>query len=958
MLVSQSAASLSVRARLLILLTGLLPSAAMASDARAVTKFWTGGTNNDWSLVGNWSPIGAPASGDSVEFPAAGGNRTINLSGNRTVADVTFNSGSAYRLMNDQLTIASGDIASSLGNHRIDSSVVLGGEGAWSVPSGKLSVYGSVNSTSGNTFGIDKTGAGTLEFLNQGTTNVIKNYLHQAGNAEFYEGTYTLTSTSFDAFSAMYMAEGTVTVSHRAKLIGTSGGNLVLQSAGAGSSNLIIRDEQTEVATFGQLFMGASGTSGNSLTVTKEAKIRDIGLFVAGFNGNATVTVSSAATVNAGAMAVGMLTGVTGTLAVEDASSALTTNFLGLGGYNSAQKGGTGTATISDRASLTVSGELRFFSSTSSLTVDTATASIGGLTNEAGVVGSIKLDNDGSTPALTITSPVSVSAPGPFTFDGVISNAASGPGGIVKQGPGEQIFTKQQTYTGGTRIEAGTLSLGTANALAPTAPVTITGGTLNLAGYVQQAGTVTLQGGTVGGAVGSILVPATLALQSGTIDVPVVAASAVNKTTAGLAVLNQGITAPTVNVTAGTLQLKGAINANLQSSSPGTIALVGPAIVTGSATLSGGLAVGAHTFTATQAVAVGSATLAGGSIVADAGVTLTGAATGYGAIYSRVTGSPSSSITASGGPLTLGDAELATGFDAFQGTLNTGAQQVNLLSAGVAKLGASTALAGGSLSSLHGIELDSGKTVTGYGTINGAFINQGTVNGTAGAEPIAFSGTVSGAGSYAGSVQFDGAFSPGNSPAAVSFAGDATLANTSLLLMEIGGDDQGTEYDHLDVTGKLTLGGVMAVQFIDGFMPTSPLSFDLFDWGTVAGNFNALNLPNVDGFAWNTSQLLTTGTISLTPSFAADFDSNGHVDAADLAIWKTGFGATGGRAAGDATGDSLVTGADFLLWQQQFGSGAAATPANASIPEPAAFSLLTACGLSLLATKRRRRMNQ
>ncbi|BBO31038.1 beta strand repeat-containing protein [Lacipirellula parvula] len=955
MLVSPSAASLPVRARLLLLLTALLASAATAGSARAATKTWTGGTNSDWSLVGNWSPIGAPASGDSVEFPTAGGNRTISLSGNRTVADVTFNSSNAYRLMNDQLTIASGDVTSLQGNHRIDSNVLLGGEADWNIASGKLSVYGSVNSTAGNAFGINKTGAGSLDFLNQGATNVIKNYLHQAGSAEFFEGTYTLTSTSFDAASAMYMAEGTVTVSHRAKLKGTSGGNLVLQSAGAGSSNLIIRDEQTEVATFNQLFMGASGTSGNSLTVTKDAKVRDIGLFVAGFNGSATVTVSSAATVNTGAMAVGMLTGVTGTLTVEDASSALTTNSLALGGYNSAQKGGTGTATISDRASLTVSGELRFFSSTSSLTVDSATASIGALTNEAGVVGSIKLDNNGDTPALTITTPASL--PGPATFDGVISNAASGPGGIVKQGPGEQIFTKQQTYTGGTRIEAGTLSLATANALASTAPVNVAGGTLNLAGNVQQTGTLTLQGGTVGGAVGSVLVPATLALQSGTIDAPVIAASAVNKTTAGVAVLNQGITAPALNVTAGTLQIKGAINANLQSNPTSSVALIGPATVTGTTAISGELTIGGHAFTATQAVAVGSATLAGGSIVADAGVTLTGAATGYGAIYSRITGAPTSSITAAGGPLTLGDAKLATGFDAFQGTLNTGAQQVNLLSAGVAKLGATTTLAGGSLSSLHGIQLDSGSTVAGNGTINGAFKNQGTVNGAAGGGGIRLTGSVSGAGSYAGAVQFDGAFSPGNSAAAVSFAGDATLANTSLLLMEIGGDDQGTEYDHLDVAGKLTLGGAIAVQFINGFTPASPLSFDLFDWGTVAGNFNALSLPNVDGFAWNTSRLLTTGTISLAPSFTADFDSNGQVDAADLAIWKTGYGAAGGRNAGDANGDNLIDGADFLLWQRQFGSGVAATPANASIPEPATLGLASMCGsaLALFANKRRRR---
>ena len=244
-----------------------------------------------------------------------------------------------YRLQDNQLTISSGDITSSLGSHRIDSSVILGGEAEWSIPSGKLAVFGSVNSTSGNTFGIDKTGAGTLEFLNLGATNVIKNYLHQAGSTEFFEGTYTLTSTSFDAFSAMYMAEGTVTVSHRAKVNGTSGGNLVLQSGGAGSSNLIVRDEQTEVATFGQLFMVRAARAATASPSPRGAKVRDIGLFVAGFNGNATVTVSSAATVNSGAMAVGMLAGVTGTLTVEDASSALTTNFLGLGGYNSARRG-------------------------------------------------------------------------------------------------------------------------------------------------------------------------------------------------------------------------------------------------------------------------------------------------------------------------------------------------------------------------------------------------------------------------------------------------------------------------------------------------------------------------------------------------------------------------------------------------------------------------------------------
>jgi autotransporter-associated beta strand protein len=951
--VSRLYAALLVRARIVTLLAGLLATPVLTREAGAVTKLWTGGTSSDWSVAGNWSPAGAPASGDSVQFPLAGANRTVNLAGDRTVADVAFTGSNSYRLTNNQLTIASGDITSSLANHRIDSSVVLGGEAAWNIASGRLSVYGSVNSTTGNTSGIDKTGAGTLEFLNTGTTNILKNYLHQAGTAEFFEGTYTLTSSTFDAFSAMYMAEGTVTVSHRAKLHGTSAGNLVLQSSGAGSSNLIIRDEQTEVATFGQLFLGASGTSGNSLTVAKNAKVRDIGLFIAGFNGNAAVTVASEATVSSNAMAVGMLPGVTSTLTVEDPMSALTTNFLALGGYNSAQKGGTGTATISDRASLAVSGELRFFSSTSSLTIDSATATIGSLTNEPGVVGSIKLRNDGGTPALTITSPVTQAAPGPFTFDGVISNATNGSGGIVKQGPGTQIFTRQQTYTGGTRIEAGTLQLGTANTLAPTGLVTATGGTLDLGGHQQRTGPFTLSGGTVSGVAGSLLMPVNLTVQSGTIDVPVIATGGLNKTAAGTATLNYGVTTPILSLNQGTLQLKGAVSGAVQGGPSGTLTLVGPTTVADITTLAGSLNVGSHTLSTPKTVSTQTLSLAGGSIVADMGFTLAGAATGHGAIFSPITGYADSSITAAGGSLTLGAPGSTSGFTNFQGTLSTGAQQVNLLSGGIAKLGATTTLAGGSLSSLYGIQLDAGRTVSGHGAVNGAFVNQGAVNGAAGLNPIIFTGSVSGAGSYSGNIQFNGAFSPGNSPAAVSFAGDATLANTALLVMEVGGDDQGTEYDHLDVTGKLTLGGSMAVQFITGFTPTSPLSFNLFDWGTIEGGFNAINLPSVNGFAWNASQLLIDGTLSLTPLYAADFDSNGRVDAADLTILRSGFGNTmAGRATGDATGDGVVTGADFLVWQRQLGSGVAATTAGVTIPEPA--SVLLALSAMLILHNRKR----
>ncbi|WP_428307234.1 dockerin type I domain-containing protein [Lacipirellula sp.] len=71
--------------------------------------------------------------------------------------------------------------------------------------------------------------------------------------------------------------------------------------------------------------------------------------------------------------------------------------------------------------------------------------------------------------------------------------------------------------------------------------------------------------------------------------------------------------------------------------------------------------------------------------------------------------------------------------------------------------------------------------------------------------------------------------------------------------------------------------------------------------------------------------------------YAADFNNDGKVNAADLAAWKLAFGQGAGA---DANGDLKTDGADFLIWQRQFGSGVPATAAVATIPEPASAALL------------------
>ena len=79
-----------------------------------------------------------------------------------------------------------------------------------------------------------------------------------------------------------------------------------------------------------------------------------------------------------------------------------------------------------------------------------------------------------------------------------------------------------------------------------------------------------------------------------------------------------------------------------------------------------------------------------------------------------------------------------------------------------------------------------------------------------------------------------------------------------------------------------------------------------------------------------------------------DFDDNRVVDAADLSVWKTGFGTVGSATSlqGDADADQDVDGADFLVWQRRLGGGASAM--SVAVPEPAAWTLIAVGAFALM----------
>ena len=161
--------------------------------------------------------------------------------------------------------------------------------------------------------------------------------------------------------------------------------------------------------------------------------------------------------------------------------------------------------------------------------------------------------------------------------------------------------------------------------------------------------------------------------------------------------------------------------------------------------------------------------------------------------------------------------------------------------------------------------------------------------------------------------------------------GDVTFGSMSTLQIGLAGNSLG-QYGDLTVSGRLALDGSLVVS-LNGFSPSSGQSFHILDWGSLVGAFSSLQLPTLaGGLAWNTSQLYTTGLLSV--GLLGDFDFNGVVNAADYVVWRKGLGTT-------------YTQNDYSVWRSQFGQLAgsgAGTNTNAAVPEPATLVLLTLAG--------------
>jgi T5SS/PEP-CTERM-associated repeat protein len=215
-----------------------------------------------------------------------------------------------------------------------------------------------------------------------------------------------------------------------------------------------------------------------------------------------------------------------------------------------------------------------------------------------------------------------------------------------------------------------------------------------------------------------------------------------------------------------------------------------------------------------------------------------------------------------------------------------------------------------------------------------------------------------------GKVIVGGDLIVGQSPGFLAVDGDVEFQSTGRLFMEIGGATPGTQFDQLQATGGIALGGALDLQVTPGtgfVVPSVGQEFTLLTaTGGVSGAFaNAAALRSLTSdfrVDWALNLMANQMTAQATKvSLLADFDENGRVERADYVLWRGGAGlaASATHGQGDADGDGDVDGGDFLIWQRQLGLTTASVIAAATVPEPPTVALLVAGCAAAVGARRR-----
>lgn len=304
--------------------------------------------------------------------------------------------------------------------------------------------------------------------------------LHGSGGVSLGNATLTVTNTlnTTTDYSGVISGAGSLTFGGNGTLSGantyTGGTNVSLGTLTLGAANALPAASALTVTTatvkFGNFAQQVASLSGNNSGVVNMGS----GAFTVGGSANATDSGSVSGT--------GIFTKIgTGNQSIASYSTGGTV--VKAGTLTLPNGGSLGAVTLAGGA-LSLTGSS---SNATDLNLgDGTAAAIGTLTstNPLQITGSVTYQSSGSTAPATVSAPISLST-GQHTFgfngkrssgtyDAVFTAPISGPGGITKTGNTFALsLTGHSTYSGATNVNAGSLSLGIAQALPATTDLTV-----------------------------------------------------------------------------------------------------------------------------------------------------------------------------------------------------------------------------------------------------------------------------------------------------------------------------------------------------------------------------------------------------------------------------------------------------------------------------------------------------
>lgn len=858
--------------------------ATLAFGVGGASSFSTSNITSILSALTNTSAKGF-LSNSSVGFDVAGGNFTLtnNLgnSTNGTLGLLTYGgntltvtgsnnyTGTTRIDSGTTLQVGSGGSSGTLGSGSVTDNGTLAfnrsGSLSISAPitgSGAVSQIGSGTTIlSGNNSytGTTTVSAGTLNIGTNGGSNLTvgngagqtTNLLVNGGtlvNASATIGSQSNTVGSATVSSGLWNNSGALTVGSNGSgslnisggMVTNSGNSSIAANAGSTGSVAVTGGSWN---SGGNLTVGDSGTG--SLTIsggTVSASYSSIGN-LSGSTGR--VTINSGTWNNAGQLAVGI--SGNGSLIINGGTVSNGVGYIGFNGYVGAT--GNGAVTVNTNGSWINSGNLTVGNSgIGSLTLNGGTVSVQGgsgtvtLANNSGSTGTLNLGNGGPSIG-TIQAAEIAGGSGTATVN-VNSTGTANLGqnftGYLKfnqLGTGTTILSGNNSYTGGTVINAGTLSTLGNERLADTGAVTVNSGATFKLGGNETIGSLSGAGTANVGA-------NTLTLSSGSFSGALAGSGDLVKNGSGTFTLSGTSTGYT-----GDLYLNAG---NVISGS--TSALNADNYIL----LSAG-----STFTANQNLVLGGIDQNGGTIDGSGVITAVSTITRSGALNSvlgDVSGYNSGLLKLGDGTTTLGAANTYTGLTKVSG--------------GTLALGASGSLATNSSAQIAaGAKLDLGSRSQTLSDVkaNGLIAGSGT---------FTVNGTLSGSGTITPDTVIIGTHAPGNSPGIQTFGGNLTYNSGAGILLQFADNTTNNSpisYDQIRVDKNLNFRGLTtlniafgdtgsAVDWNNEFWQSSQ-SWTLYSVSGITTGFenltlNSTNWTDANGLLFGDT--LTNGTFSLT----------------------------------------------------------------------------------------------